>query len=289
MYDIAVLGGDIRHVYMVPFFHNANLSVITYGLSHPMLRNICVQGISMKETIEASSILVSSIPFSKDGTTIPSLTSDPDITVESFTSYASSSQTLFAGMLSEELKAHCSQNQIQYYDFMEDDCVAIANGIATAEGAIMEAITKSPDNLHKSHCLVLGFGRCAKTLAWKLKGLDALVTIAARNPVDRSLAEALGFYAIPLTELKESIDSYNFIFNSIPALVLDSLLLSKISKETVIIDIASAPGGVDYVKAKELGLNATLSLGIPGRIAPKASARILADTVLTYLFNRKKG
>ncbi len=289
MYDIAVLGGDIRQAYMVPILRKAGLSVITYGLTHPMIQDICTQGTTMKETLESSLILVSAIPFSKDNTTIPSLTAASDMTIENFLSNTRRGQTLFAGMLSHQVRNHCCQNQIEYYDFMEDDCVAIANGIATAEGAIMEAVSRSSGNLHKSKCLVLGFGRCAKTLAQKLKGLDATVTIAARSSVDRSLADALGFYSLPLTGLKETIGSYDYIFNSIPALVLDSFLLSRISKDTVIIDIASAPGGLDYKKAHELGLNATLSLGIPGKVAPKASAQILTDMVLRYLSNRKKG
>ncbi len=283
MYDIAILGGDIRQAYMVSMFRKANLSVITYGLTHPMIQDICVQGTTLKETIASSMTLVSAIPFSKDGITIPALTSASDMTVECFTSSVSRGQMLFAGMISSKVKSYCLQNQIKYYDFMEDDCIAIANGIATAEGAIMEAIMKSSGNLHGSKCLVLGFGRCGKTLAVKLKGLDAKVTIAARNEVDLSLASALGFHSIPLNKLKDWIGSYSYIFNSIPALVLDSFLLSKLSKETVIIDIASAPGGLDYQKAKELGLNASLCLGIPGKVSPKASAQILADTVFQHI------
>ncbi len=289
MYDIALLGGDIRQAYMVQIFRKANLSVITYGLTHPMIQDICTQGHTMKETLNSSMVLVSAIPFSKDGITIPSLTSASDMTIDCFMDTTFRGQILFAGMISPKIKSHCQQKQMEYYDFMEDDCIAIANGIATAEGAIMEAIVKSPGNLHGSKCLVLGFGRCGKTLAMKLKGLEAQVTVAARKDADLALASALGFHVIALSCLKESIASFDYIFNSIPALVLDSCLLSKLSKEAVIIDIASAPGGLDYQKAKELGLNANLCLGIPGKVSPKASAQILADTVFDYLSNRKKG
>ena len=283
MYDIAVLGGDIRQVYMVSLFCKANLSVITYGLTHPMIQDICTQGCSMEETIKSAMLLVSSIPFSRDGITIPSLTAASDMNVEKFMSYAFCGQTLFAGMISPKIKSFCQQNKISYYDFMEDDAVAIANGIATAEGAIMEAISKSSGNLHGSNCLLLGFGRCGKTLALKLKGLDTKVTVAARNPSDLALANALGLNSIPLNSLKETIGFYDYIFNSIPTCILDSCLLSRLSKEVVIIDIASAPGGLDYEKANELGLNANLCLGIPGKIAPKASAKILADVVLNHI------
>lgn len=283
MYDIAILGGDIRQVYMVSLFCKANLSVITYGLTHPMIEDICEQGSSMKETIESSMTLVSAIPFSRDDITIPSLTAASDITVEQFTSHTFHGQTLFAGMISPKVKSFCQQNKINYYDFLEDDTVAIANGIATAEGAIMEAISKSSGNIHGSKCLLLGFGRCGKTLAMKLKGLDAKVYVAARNSSDLALADAFGFYTHSLDNLKEMIGTYDYIFNSIPAFVLDSCLLSNLSKEVVIIDIASAPGGLDHKKAKELGLNASLCLGIPGKVSPKSSAKILADMILNHI------
>ena len=130
MYDIAVLGGDIRQVYMVSLFHEANLSVITYGLTHPMIEDNCTQGTSIKETIKSSMVLVSAIPFSRDGITIPSLTAASDMNVTQFTSHTCCNQTLFAGMLSPSIKSFCQQNDINYYDFMEDDAVAIANGIA---------------------------------------------------------------------------------------------------------------------------------------------------------------
>ncbi len=289
MYDIAILGGDIRQTYMVQIFRKKNLSVITYGLTHPMIQDICVQGRTMKETIQSSMILISAIPFSKDGIVIPSLTSASDMTIDCFLNTAFRGQMLFAGMISPKIRSHCKQMQVEYYDFMEDDCIAIANGIATAEGAIMEAITKSPGNLHKSQCLVLGFGRCAKTLALKLKGLEANVTIGARKASDLALANALGFGTVTLDCLDEILPSFDYIFNSIPALVLDARLLSRISKDAVIIDIASAPGGLDYKKAKELELNASLCLGIPGKISPKASAQILADKVFDHISNRKKG
>lgn len=289
MYDVAVLGGDIRQIYMVEQIKRQNLSVITYGLTHPMLEDVCAKGESMRSTIRSSTILISAIPFSKDGITIPALTSSSDMTISNFTDSIRSEQMLFAGMISDKIRSFCHQCKVSYFDFMEDDSIAIANGIATAEGAIMEAINQSPNNLHKSHCLVLGFGRCAKTLAAKLKAFDTIVTVAARKDSDRAMAEAFGFRAIPLSKLWETLPSSTYIFNTIPALVLDAKLLSRVSNDTVIIDLASAPGGLDYKAAKSYGVHASLCLGIPGKVSPKASAQILTDKVIEYIAKRKKG
>lgn len=288
MYDFVIFGGDIRQIYMAQYLKQLGYSVITYGLSHPMTQNICKEASSFQEAIHSGSILIGPIPLSKDNVTIPALTPFSDLTIESLLDSIHPNQILFAGMISKSVLFYCEEHMIEFYDFMKEDSVAIANGIATAEGAIMEAIQKSTRNLHKSSTLVLGFGRCARVLAHKLAGLDACVTICARKESDLAYADAYGYKTCSFLELPSTIDSFSFIFNTVPFLVLNKELLRLISKETTIIDIASSPGGIDYSCAKNYNLNASLSLGIPGKVAPKASAKILADYCLKKTFNRKK-
>ena len=49
--------------------------------------------------------------------------------------------------------------------------------------------------------------------------------------------------------------------------------------DTLILDMASEPGGVDYKAAEELGITAVLLPGLPGKYAPASSAEILADKI----------
>ena len=46
----------------------------------------------------------------------------------------------------------------------------------------------------------------------------------------------------------------NFVFNTIPCLIIDKKELLLINKKTLIIDLASNPGGIDQNVAKELNL-----------------------------------
>ncbi len=130
-------------------------------------------------------------------------------------------QILFGGCINEEIRHECEQKEIKAFDFMKMDDVAIYNAIATAsKGAIMEAIKMQPINLHKSRCLVLGYGRCAKVLAAKLKGMDAQVTVCARNKTAKSLAKSFGLEVMDFTELKRRICQYDHIFNTVPKQIL---------------------------------------------------------------------
>lgn len=145
----------------------------------------------------------------------------------------------------------------------------------------MEAIKHSNYNLHGSQSLVLGFGRCAKILAAKLKAMDSQVTIAARKQEDLSYAYAYGYDTVMFQNLENHLSNYHYVFNTVPTLVLKDNYLSQLRKDVTIIDIASAPGGTDFTSAKELGLNASLCLGLPGKVAPKTSAQILVEETLS--------
>lgn len=289
MYDIAVIGGDIRQIYMVKRLVACHMSVITYGLSHPLIDGAANQGSSMAQTMAASPVIVSAIPFSNDGCSIPALTSSSDMSVSNFLSCIEKGQSVFAGMFSDTVKKEFHIKKVDFYDFMTNDSVAILNGIATAEGAIMKAVEVSSGNLHHSQVLVTGFGRCGKVLAGKLAGLDCHVTIAARKDCDRALAEALGFSSLSFDELPCALSGFDYIFNTVPVLLFDKSMLSRISPETAVIDIASRPGGLDFQAAKQYSLNVHHFLGIPGKVAPKASGDILVDFIFQTNRLRKKG
>lgn len=151
------------------------------------------------------------------------------------------------------------------------------------EGAIAHAILESNITLHNSNTLVLGYGRCGKVLCDKLKGIGANVTVCTRNPIDLALSESLGYNIIPFSRVKRYAGKFQFIFNTIPAPVLTSSCLNKINQKTVIIDIASVPGGTDFNYAKKKGINAKLCLGIPGKTAACSSGEILAEAILNKL------
>ena len=80
-------------------------------------------------------------------------------------------------------------------------------------------------------------------------------------------------------ELANVAGNVDFIFNTAPERILSEERLRHVGKNTWILDIASAPGGVDYRVAEALSVNAVLLPGLPGRYAPASSAEILADFI----------
>lgn len=78
---------------------------------------------------------------------------------------------------------------------------------------------------------------------------------------------------------KLNLSDIDIIINTIPSSILNENVLTHLSKECLVLDIAGQGGGTDFEKAKELGIEAHLCSGLPGKYSPKASARILAEFI----------
>lgn len=282
-YNIGIFGGDLRQVYMTKELLKGGHNLITYNLHEKVKDKNCIQAQNLNDLFKLSNLVIGPIPMSRDDISIFSSKSLSDMTIAHVAYLLNKEHILFAGNIPSPITDICENKNIPFYDLMKNEKLTILNAIATAEGTLMEAIRNSNKNLHRSSCLILGYGRCGKVLARKLKALDANVTVTARSRDTLAYANAFGNYTIPLNNIEVILSSFDFIFNTIPALVLDKKCLDLVNNDVLIIDIASAPGGVDYDYAKKLGLNARLCLGLPGKVAAESSASLLVSEILMLM------
>lgn len=161
------------------------------------------------------------------------------------------------------------------YARWEEYQIAIAR--LTAEGAI--ALLRPETGLSGAHILLLGYGRIARLLARELQKAGALVTAAARSGEQRAWAEAEGIEALPLDALSGALDRFDVIIGTIPAPVLTEPLLALVRKDALLLELASAPGGIDAAAAHERGLRYIRAPGLPAKYAPERAAVILRDAV----------
>ena len=136
--------------------------------------------------------------------------------------------------------------------------------------------------------LVLGFGPVGRALAVRLAALGARVTVAARRPVQRAMAEEQGLRAVPLTDLAAAAAAFDTVVNTIPAPVLTAAVLAALPKGCLIVDLASKPGGTDFAAARRLGHTALHALSLPTVWAPETAGEALARTVQTILQEREE-
>ena len=138
-------------------------------------------------------------------------------------------------------------------------------------------------NLNESNVLITGYGRCAKTLLKKLEALCLNVCVTARKENDVFAAKLNGFDSFIISEMVGRIGKYNIIINTVPAMVLGREILSKLSPNTVVIDIASKPGGVDFEYCAKNRIKAIHALSLPGKYSPRSTAMFLCKLLLKEL------
>lgn len=142
-----------------------------------------------------------------------------------------------------------------------------------------------PITLAFSKSLVIGNGRIGKILSKKLSLLGSNVTVTARKKQDFAdiISNNLQF------EKLDNVDwtKFDVIFNTVPACVLTEEKLEKIPNDTLIIDLASMPGGVDFIFAKKQGKEVVWALSLPGKVAPKTASKFIYDEILEILSEKE--
>lgn len=186
---------------------------------------------------------------------------------------------VFTGIAKKLLKSKSEELGFKLIELMERDEIAIYNSIPTAEGAVMMAIQNTDITLHGSSCVVLGLGRTGFTLASTLQALGATVRVGVRREVHMARAIQMGWKPFATTDFKLYEGQIDLIFNTIPTMIVTAQIISKLPRETVIIDLASAPGGTDFRFAERRGVKALLAPGLPGIVAPKTAGKIIGNTI----------
>ena len=105
------------------------------------------------------------------------------------------------GRLSAQAVEIARQAGVELADYFARPELAVYNAIPTAEGCIGILLQQRTRTLWGAEVLVLGFGPVGQALAVRLSALGAGVTVCARRPEQRALAESLGLRAAPLTAL----------------------------------------------------------------------------------------
>lgn len=276
--NIAIIGGDLRIVKLASMLKKENYNVKTYALEKAQ-ELIDTKANSLKECVKDADIVLGPLPLSSSGEFVNTPFSEQKVQIEELINEIGG-KTFIAGSIKQEVYEIAEEKDITVLDIIKREELAVLNAISTAEGAIQIAINETPKNLHGNNVLVLGFGRIGKVLSKMLDGIGARVACEARKTTDLAWIKAYGYEPINLIELKENLNRFDIIINTIPYVVLNKDMLEKVREDALIIDLASAPGGVDKQAVKELGIKFNWALSLPGKVSPITSAEFMKETLL---------
>ena len=176
---------------------------------------------------------------------------------------------------------------VELVDYFAREELTIRNAIPTAEGCIGILMAERTRTLWNSAILLTGFGPVGQALGVRLAALGAQVTVAARRPAQRALAESFGLRAVDLARLEQTAPAFDTVVNTIPAPVLTEAVLAALRPGSLVVDLASKPGGTDFAAARRLGHRAIHALSLPTACAPETAGEALARTVCEILAERE--
>lgn len=279
----SIIGGDLRNVKLAELISAQGNSVNIYGFSKAEFDIKFEQSNTIADAINGSDVVIGPIPCSNDNELINAPFNSEKIYINEVFKCINKNQLFVAGRISEKIVHLAQVYNIYTVDMLEREEMAVLNAIPTAEGAIQIAMEEMPITIHNCNALVLGYGRIGKTLASILHGIGANVYVEARKYSDLAWIKTFGYNPVSLSELPKAVKGMDVIFNTIPNIILNNEVLKAIDTDCLIIDLASKPGGVDFDKAKEIGLKAIWALSLPGKVAPVTAAEFIKDTVFNII------
>lgn len=275
---LALIGGDDRELYLIPELTKLGAYIVGVGFEKAAPTEGLNHVSSPIEAVKQADVLIFPMYGTDErGVVKAKYSNSPIILNKEVLQVIPPHVPLLIGWARPALKSAADMMGIRIIETAFLDEIAILNSIPSAEGAISMAMDSSVITIHGSQSFVLGLGRNGWTIARTLKGMGAQVTGVARKAPDLARANEMGIKAVHFADLEDEIGRAEFIFNTVPQLILDKVMLERVSKDAVIIDIASIPGGTDFEYAKLLGIKSMIAPGLPGIVAPKSAGKILAQ------------
>lgn len=273
---VALLGGDQREFQVVPALLAAGWQVRVWGLPKAELADGAVCCETAAEAVKGAAVILLPLPGIRNNGRLHAPFADHPLITEEDWADVPAGTPVVTGVASVYLQNLAAALRLPLTEVAENDRIAIPNAIPTAEGAVQIAMEETSVTVDGMRVLVLGYGRVGAALCDKLHALGARVTVTNRGVGRFAAAVRDGCAVCPWTERQSCLSDVEVVFNTIPAPVIERSMLENMAKHTVIIDLASPPGGTDFALATEMGIKTIHALGLPGKVAPVTAGRILA-------------
>lgn len=279
--SFGIIGGDKRQLFLAKAIYDSGYAVMLGGFDRLQSTGNLVLG-DIKAVAAKCDVLILPVPSVRADGSINTPFSDECTVLDDELIGILIKKPVFIAMKDKFLKAYPQFEKAEIFDYAAKDEFAILNALPTAEGAVEVAMNKFEGTIAGSRCLITGYGRIGKVLAEMLKNLKAEVTVSARKPSDMAFAQAFGYDEINTNKMSD-VRNFDLVFNTVPSMIFNRELLLNTDKNTIIIDLASLPGGVDFEAAHILGIDAVRALALPGKCAPKTAGEIIKKTVFNTI------
>jgi dipicolinate synthase subunit A len=262
MHNIFIAGGDMRQIMLAKMLAQRDYKV----------------GISGYDKIGADAVLAGEpdyiflpIPYRNADGSIKTPYSDEKLLLPDIVVRYPDSFFILGGC--DEAAKKVFGSKTRFFDVLQEETFLIRNALITAEGAVCACLKTTDRALCDMKCVVIGYGRIGKFLCRLLKAFSPYVTATARKEKDLELILADGLCAVHTDNLRCALPEADIVFNTVPFHIFGEAELKSVDRDAKIIELASAPYGMDMELAKKLGVKVQIEPGLPGRYFPYSAAK----------------
>jgi len=287
--QLALIGGDQRYVQAINHLadNNATLYIdgfIDANISHPNVHQLKTEQIPFEQL---DGIVLPVTGMDDTGNIALHYPEEKTMLTENMMNKTPDSCVIYTGTANDYLRKFAEKCNRKLIVLFERDDMAIANSIPTAEATLQIAMEETDFTINGANVLITGFGRIGITIARLFHQMGANVTVAARKSADFARITEMRMEPVHMNQLRKAVRKCDITINTVPHLVLTQDIISSMTKDALIIDLASHPGGTDFEAAEGNGIKAILALGLPGKVAPKTAGDIIGQTI-AQLVNENK-
>ncbi len=280
--EILVLGGDLRYLEIIERLsldYSVSLVGYTNTYINDRVKNVNIDDID----VSRYGVIIFPVNGVMDNNLVSCRFSNNPIKLsDNFLIGTRDDVLIFSGVSTPSLTRMLDIAGKECVYLMSDRSVIKENAIPTVEGIIADVIVNTEKTLNDSSVLVFGYGNVGSVLVKSLNLLGANVSVAVIEERDKLELDDIGidcFYSFCYDDLIDKIRSADIIINTVPKTIIDNDDLKYINRDAYVLDIASHPHGIDREVLDELFVKNKLYLGIPGRVAPKTSGKILTKKI----------
>jgi dipicolinate synthase subunit A len=256
---LTLIGGDRRFLFVKEYFEFRGFLVNTLFLGE-------------KKCEEISDTVILPVPVTRNGFLNAPLCKE-ELCENDLVDLLPENSTVFGGMPTDFLMKKCEEKGIRFTDYYKDEILLEKNALFTAE-AVHFVLNENGLSEKDGNIFILGYGRTGKAIADVISSRGGNVTVVTgKDRIDK-------YRFIHFNSLSDNLQNAYLVINTVPSTVLGETQLSSLKTDAVIIEIASAPYGVDFEAAKRLGIKVIKAPSLPGKYFPKEAGEAIAQTIL---------
>lgn len=188
---------------------------------------------------------------------------------------------VIGGNQKNEVLESLKQKNIEYINIMQNEIFTIENAKLTAEGVLAIIIGCTEKSIFCNNILVLGSGRCGKTVMLLLDKLGVKATLCTFHKDSYENAHLLTDNVMFKDQLEDRIGEFDIIINTVPLEIITEKMLENIKRGVMVIEVASV-NCISHKLKEKYNLNYILAPALPKVYSAQSAGEIMLKHILKH-------